>query len=156
MMRRLPFAIVIALAACTARDPGPVAKPQPTVDAPPPIPSFRAEIVPVFEKHCAGAAGCHGAKPTDSVALDLRAPAAYGQLVNHAAEMGAVALLRVKPGDAARSLLVHKLTGNVGPKEGKPMPIDPDTGASVEPSPLPADFIDRVLVPWIIAGAPNN
>jgi hypothetical protein len=147
---------MILVTGCTARDPGTRAAPAPAVDAAPPVPSFRAEIVPVLQKHCASAEGCHGAKPTDSVSLDLRAAAAYGQLVGRQAEMGATPILRVKPHDPAGSLLVHKLTGNLAPKEGKAMPIDPDTGASVEPSPLPAGFVDRVVVPWIEAGAPNN
>lgn len=62
----------------------------------------------------------------------------------------------MKPGDPDASLLIHKLTGNLGVKEGKRMPIDADTGEPIEPSPVPAAFIDEVVVPWIRAGAPNN
>ena len=38
----------------------------------------------------------------------------------------------------------------------KTMPIDADTGAPVEPSPLPLEFIADVLSPWILAGASEN
>jgi len=36
------------------------------------------------------------------------------------------------------------------------MPLDPDTGVPIVPSPLPSGFIDGVLRPWIAAGAANN
>jgi hypothetical protein len=117
--------------------------------------SFRHDILPVLLRTCAQAKGCHGEKPTDSVDLDLRAAAAYGQLVNHAAKARKGAL-RVKPGDPAASFLIDKLTDSLGPQEGKSMPLDPDTGAPIDPSPVPAAFIEDALKPWILAGAPDN
>jgi hypothetical protein len=49
-------------------------------------------------------------------------------------------------------MIVHKLTGRIGFKEGKRMPIDGDTGEPIVPSPLPVQFVDGVVVPWIQAG----
>ncbi len=118
-------------------------------------PSFRADIAPVLERMCARAEGCHGNKPTDSVDLDLRLSASYRQLVGIAAQArkGGV---RVRPGDPAASFLLDKLAGTLGPREGKPMPIDPVTGAPIHPNPLGADYVEGILRPWIAAGAPNN
>jgi hypothetical protein len=62
----------------------------------------------------------------------------------------------VEPRSPARSFLVAKLTGTLGSGEGKRMPIDVDTGISLDPSPISDDFIHRILDPWIAAGAPNN
>jgi hypothetical protein len=122
----------------------------------PPIPSFRADILPVMALHCASAEGCHGNKPTPSVSLDLSSSGAYAELVNKPSE-GRRGAVRVKPGEPQASFLVDKLTGRLGPaQEGKRMPIDVDTGAPVVPSPLPPDFIEQVLEPWIAAGGPNN
>jgi hypothetical protein len=45
-------------------------------------PSFRRHIVPVLMRHCASASDCRGEEPTDSVSLDVRAAAAYRELVN--------------------------------------------------------------------------
>ena len=36
------------------------------------------------------------------------------------------------------------------------MPIDPETGASLDTSPLPAGFVDRVIKDWIGRGAPDD
>lgn len=121
----------------------------------PKAPSFRRDVMPVMQRQCAGAEGCHGEKPTDSVALDLRPDAAYAALVNAPAEARAGAW-RVLPGSPDASFLVDKLRGPPGRGEGKRMPIDEDTGVTVEPSPLPADYVERVLVPWIAAGAHDD
>lgn len=118
-------------------------------------PSFRRDIAPVLEKHCTNK-DCHGAEPALDVSMDLRPVAAYRQLVDVPAEMGTTKLLRVKPRDPDNSMLVHKLTGRLGHREGKRMPIDGDTGESLVPSPLPDDFVRAMVVPWIAAGAPNN
>ena len=125
--------------------------------APPPPagPSFAHDIQPVLERMCARARGCHGAEPTDSVTLDLRAAAAWRELVGHPAEARPGAM-RVKPGAPDESFLVAKLRGRLGPREGKPMPIDASTGAPVVPSPVDSAYIDWILAPWIAAGAPNN
>lgn len=138
--------LLIALAGCNS---GPDARSVPSV------PSFRWQIMPVLAQHCT-ARGCHGAEPEDSVSLDLRPRAVYRQIVDVPAEMGDSHLLRVKPGDATASMLVHKLTGRLGHKEGKRMPIDHETGEPLDPSPLPQWFVDATLVPWILAGAPDN
>ena len=119
------------------------------------VPSFRDEVLPVLVRNCATAIGCHGEEPTESVSLDLRPANAYAQLVNIAAQARPGGL-RVRPGDDDQSFLVAKLTGNLVGPEGKPMPIDPGSGVPLIPSPLPPDFVDGVLRPWIRSGAPNN
>ena len=118
-------------------------------------PSFAREVWPVLDRHCAQARGCHGDDPTDSVALDLRREHAWAELVGHesAARKGA---LRVQPGHPEASLLVDKLTGRLGPREGKPMPLDATTGEPIVPSPLEPGFVDGTLARWIAAGAPND
>lgn len=119
-------------------------------------PSFERDIAPMLEARCAHARGCHGADPTPLVDLDLRRARAYRELVGVAGETGRLALFRVEPGHPAASLLVQKLTGRAGPGSGKPMPLDPETGEPVTPSPLSPDWVDRMLIPWIAAGAPAN
>jgi hypothetical protein len=144
-MSRYAVAATLLLFACTKR--APTAKPA--------APSFAHDIAPVLEHMCARAEGCHGAKPTDSVDLDLRAAAAYRQLVEVPAQARKGAS-RVKRGDPAASFLLDKLTGHLGPREGKPMPIDANTGVPLDPSPIPSDYIERILTPWIAAGAPDS
>lgn len=121
----------------------------------PEVPSFRRDIAPVLEKHCT-AKDCHGADPVPDVSLDLRAPFAYRQLVGVPAEMGEIKRSRVVPYDVYGSFLVHKLAGPSGAREGKRMPLDPDTGEPLKLSPLPPRFVDDVLTKWIEAGAPDN
>jgi hypothetical protein len=120
---------------------------------PAPQPAFRREVLPVLVKQCASAEGCHGEKPTDSVHLDLRPDAAYAELVGAPAE-AREGWLRIAPGKPDASFLLDKLGGRLGHGEGKPMPIDAETGAPIEPSPLPPGYVEKVLVPWISAGAP--
>jgi len=149
----LTLTLVLSLAsACKRESPAPSAAPA----APPPAaPSFRRDVAPVLDRMCARARGCHGAEPTDSVSLDLSSAAAWRQLVGARAEAREGAL-RVKPGDPQASFLLDKLTGTLRPREGKPMPIDPQTGAPVVPSPIDRAYLDAILKPWIAAGAPNN
>jgi len=118
-------------------------------------PSFKLDIVPVLEHHCADPKGCHGDDPTESVALDLRSGAAFRELVDVPAK-GRPGSWRVRPHDPAKSFLLDKLAGKLQSEEGKAMPLDPDTGVPIVPSPLPSGFIDGVLRPWIAAGAANN
>jgi hypothetical protein len=141
-------AALLLLAACTTS----AATRAPDADR---QPSFSRDVAPVLEKHCAASKGCHGANPTEHADLDLRLASAYAQLVGHAADMrpGAV---RVIAGDPDHSFVVDKLLDRLSGHDGKRMPIDPDTGAPMDPSPLPADYVDHVLIPWIAAGAPNN
>jgi hypothetical protein len=135
----------LLLLACTKRAPAP----QPSA------PSFAHDVAPVLDRMCAHAEGCHGDKPTDSVDLDLRATAAYRQLVDVPAQARKGAL-RVKRGEPEASFLVDKLTGRLGAREGKSMPIDANTGAPVLPSPIGSDYIERILAPWIASGAPDS
>jgi hypothetical protein len=117
--------------------------------------SFRRDIVPVFEKTCTQADHCHGSVLAEDIDLDLRPAAAYGSLVERRAQARAGAL-RVKAGDSSASFLVTKIVGPLKHSEGKRMPLDPDTGAPAEPSPITREFVDHVLRAWIGAGAPNN
>jgi hypothetical protein len=117
--------------------------------------SFGRDVLPYLTKTCAGSERCHGASPTDSVTLDLRADAAYRELVGRPSQVRKGSLL-VSPGDPTRSFLVDKLGGKLGPKEGKSMPLDPDTGAPTEPTAEDQRFVREVLVPWIRAGARDD
>jgi len=108
-------------------------------------PTFQRDIAPVLEERCTARGGCHGDEPTQEVTLDLRAGAAYRELVGVTAELGAP-LLRVAPGNARASMLVRKLSGPLARDEGSAMPSD-------DVAPLPAHFVDDMLVPWINAGA---
>jgi hypothetical protein len=117
-----------------------------------PAPSFQRDVLPVMVKQCASAEGCHGERPTDSVKLDLRPDAAYAELVGAPAE-AREGWIRVAPGQPDASFLLDKLSGRLRHGEGKPMPIDAETGAPLEPSPLPAGYVEQVLVPWIRSGA---
>jgi hypothetical protein len=143
--------LALLLAACATK----VAKPPPGPPDAPPGPSFARDIAPVLEKNCAHEKGCHGAQPADDVDMDLRPAAAYRELVGKDAEQRQGAL-RVKPFDPDGSFVVDKLTGRLSGHDGKRMPIDPDTGIAVEPSPLPPGFVESTLVPWIAAGARDN
>jgi hypothetical protein len=108
-----------------------------------------------LKRHCADAKGCHGDEPTESIALDLRPATAFGELVNAPAK-GRPGSWRIRPREPEKSFLLDKLAGKLRPDEGKAMPLDPDTGVPVIPSPLPGNFVSAVLRPWIEAGAPNN
>src|SRR5262249_1889831 len=141
--------LIVLLAACAPAK----AKPGPP-DAKP-GPSFAKDIAPVLEHECAPEKRCHGSEPTDDVDMGLRPNAAYAQLVGKAAEQRDGAL-RVKPFDPDGSFIVDKLTGRLSGHDGKRMPIDPVSGQSLDPSPLPLGFVDDLLVPWIAAGARNN
>jgi hypothetical protein len=117
--------------------------------------SFRLDVAPVLASSCAAADGCHGPDPTHRVRMDLREGAAYLSLVGRPSELRPAALL-VDPGHVERSFLVDKLTRNLPPKgEGRPMPLDPQTGSVAEPSPVEG-FVRKTLTAWIAQGAPNN
>lgn len=150
----LRLAVVFVLAGCSSSRDGTAPTPVAHRDAAPVL-SFRRDIAPVLDKHCT-VKDCHGDQPAIDVSLDLRPAVAYRQLVNVPAEVGEAHLMRVRPGDPDASMIVHKLAGQIGFKEGKRMPIDVDTGEPIVPSPLPAQFVDGVVVPWIQAGAPDN
>jgi hypothetical protein len=114
--------------------------------------SFSRDVWPVLQQQCAQAKGCHGDEPTDSVSLDLRRDRAYAELVGRPAQARKGAL-RVAAANPGASFLVDKLTGTLGPREGKQMPIDENTGAPT--TPVPPEFIAK-LKDWIAAGAPND
>ena len=142
----------LAVASCRRRVETPT--PPPAHVAPAPV-SFHAAIEPVLARHCASAEGCHGEHPTHSVSLDLRAGHAYQALVSTPAKIRDGAL-RVVPGGPERSFLMDKLLGTLTEDEGKAMPLDPDTGAPLQASTLPAGFVETTLTEWIARGAPNN
>jgi hypothetical protein len=116
--------------------------------------SFRHDVAPVLARTCAGSDGCHGPDPTHRVRLDLREGAAHAALVGQPSELRAGAL-RVEPGHPARSFLVDKLTRHLARGEGRPMPLDPQTGNIQDPSPVEG-FVWSALVPWIAQGAADN
>jgi hypothetical protein len=125
--------------------------------APPPAApiSFRRDVAPVLARTCAGSDGCHGPDPTHRVRLDLREKAAYASLVGHPSELRTGAVL-VDPGRPARSFIVDKLTRKLAPKgEGRPMPLDPQTGNALDPNPVEG-FVWKTLVAWIAQGAADN
>lgn len=109
----------------------------------------------MLDLHCASAEGCHGDRPTDSVELDLRPAVSWHALVGRRSIIRDGGQL-VAPGDAARSFLLAKLTGELRYGEGKPMPLDPQTGAPPARNPLDPAFVDGVLRPWIARGAPED
>ena len=113
-----------------------------------------AAVQAVFAAHgCTGGfLPCHGTSPFDG-ALDLTAPNAYASLVSVPADI-APTKLRVKPGDAAGSFLMQKLTNNLAAdmSEGSPMPQGeaiPWNAIKLPPSDL------AVIAAWINAGAPQ-
>ena len=124
--------------------------------APPPVPSFERVLVPYFQRTCAQAHDCHGDQPNTHVDLDLRtADSAWSHLVNRPSEERAGAM-RVKPGDPDASFVMAKLTGALRDREGKAMPVDPETGMPLRPVPFDPDFVEKVMRPWIRSGAPRN
>jgi hypothetical protein len=104
-------------------------------------PSFSADIQEIFARKGCTASGCHGSAQEGG--LDLRASAAYAQLVNVAA-LGEDRI-RVIPGDAQNSYLVIKLEGRQS--FGSQMPLG---GSEL-------DNIDLTNVKnWINQGAKQN
>jgi hypothetical protein len=126
-----------------------------TAPAPAPAVSFRLDVAPVLARTCAASDGCHGPDPTHRVRLDLREKVAYASLLNHPSELRTGAVL-VEPGRPASSFLVDKLTHKLAPKgEGRPMPLDAQTGNVQDPNPVEG-FVWKTLVAWIAQGAADN
>jgi hypothetical protein len=126
-----------------------------TAPRPPAAVSFRQDVAPVLARTCATTDGCHGPDPTQRVALDLREKTAYASLVGRPSELRIGAVL-IDPGKPASSFIVDKLTRKLAPKgEGRPMPLDPQTGNVQEPNPVEG-FVWKTLVAWIAQGAANN
>lgn len=112
-----------------------------------PVATFATLGRKIFSPSCA-TASCHGAGRAGG--LGLLADEAYANLVgvlaaNPAAR--AAGVLRVAPGDPAASFLVRKLTGELSPTEGEPMPR-----AGSSPPRAQIDLVRR----WIAAGAPAD
>jgi hypothetical protein len=104
--------------------------------------SYAADVQPIFDASCAGAA-CHaGVMP--SAGLDLRPAASYGQLVEVPAEQCA-SRLRVAPGAPDQSYLVDKIRGT-NLCAGTRMPKD----SSLSPAEI------QLVVDWIAAGAQDD
>lgn len=148
--------LVLCVGCRTERTSGAAPAAAPSARPPmPQSPSFRADVLPVLSRHCAEAKECHGADRTDSVDLDLTPGAAHAELVGHVSDVR-TSMLRVSAGDPTASFLINKLSGDLNHDEGKRMPLDPETGAPAVPNPVPATFVNDVLVPWIRAGAKDD
>jgi hypothetical protein len=104
-------------------------------------PSFSSDIQEIFTRKGCTASGCHGSASQGG--LDLRPSAAYGELVNVAAQ--GEDKIRVIPGDAQNSYLVIKLEGRQS------------FGSQMPEGGTPLDNIDLTNVRnWITRGALNN
>ena len=150
MVRRAAPLLLLAASSLFGgcRDPAPAPARSP---ARPAVISFRRDLAPTLDLHCGA---CHGARKNREVEIDLRPAAAWASLVDRPAEKRDGWRL-VKPGDSRASFLVDKLAGNVGPGEGKAMPLDAITKRPMVPSPV-AQWLETKLLPWIDSGAPNN
>ena len=116
--------------------------------------SFRKDVAPVLARTCASTEGCHGEHRTKIVELDLREGQSFASLVRVASELRE-GQQRVVPGQPDASFLINKLKGKLQDNEGRAMPLDPATGTARHPSPV-VEFVDRMLIPWIAAGATNQ
>jgi hypothetical protein len=119
------------------------------------VPSFQRDVAPVLARSCATSKGCHGPRPSQVGDLNLAPATSYRELVGVRAELRPTSR-RVEPGVPEKSFLLDKLAGQLGDDEGKRMPLDPATRRPLESSGLPEGFLERVLIPWIRAGAPDN
>ena len=124
----------ITLAACDSDSPTAPSDPNPEL-----MPTFSSIQAVVFNQRCTSH---HGAIANGG--LDLRSPQSFANLVG--APSTQTALLRVAPGDAESSYLIHKLEGRAG-IVGNRMP---ENGSF-----LTASEID-VIRSWINDGAMND
>jgi hypothetical protein len=105
--------------------------------------SYATDVQPVFTASCIG---CH-AGVYQTVDMDLRSGASWGEIVNQPSTGTDSASWRVLPFDSASSALYQRISG-VGLATGEDqMPL---AGA-----PLAAETITTIQT-WIDAGAPNN
>lgn len=112
-------------------------------EAPIPLtPQFHSIQANLLNRHCA-IPGCHVGSAPESQ-LNLEPGHAYRNLVN-VASSGIGEILRVKPGSAAESYLINKLTGSGIVGERMPMGKPP----------LP-DSLVQIVRQWINDGAANN
>jgi hypothetical protein len=115
-----------------------------TAPPPPPTPTLTQLATTVFQV----CGHCHtggGASLPSSMNLTTRA-AIYASLVN-VPSVEEPALMRVKPGDATDSYVVHKLEG---------VDIAPGTARMPFGGPYESQAEINTLIAWINAGAPNN
>ena len=138
----IAISITIVLSSCGGYDspaqPSPNPNPTPTLQ-----PTFSSISTQVFEGICVNCHNAAGAQFSGGLRLD--AGQAYNQLVN-TPSTGRPASIRVIPGNAGDSYLIHKLEGR-SDIAGARMPL----GAP----PLPQADID-VIRTWIAQGAQNN
>jgi len=105
-------------------------------------PSFATDVQEIFSRRGCTDASCHGAAVSEG--LDLRAGAAYANLVNVTSTQDN-AKSRVLPGDAQNSYIVIKVEGRQTVGEQMPFGL------------APLDSIDLTnLRTWIDQGALNN
>lgn len=113
-----------------------------------PAPSYADVQRQVFDATCVSAS-CHD-DGTRAGGLSLASGSSYDEIVGVApttASAAADGLLRVAPGDPARSFVLNKLTGELAPGDGARMPL--------AASPLATDTI-TLFRDWIAAGASQD
>lgn len=119
------------------------------------VPSFRRDVVPYFVRNCAQSNECHGDKLPGAADLDLSPEGAYRTLIGKETPARAWAI-RVVPYAPEKSFLVDKMTGKLGRFEGHRMPIDEYSKEVLPYDDETRAFVERVLVPWIAAGAKDD
>ncbi len=122
--------------------------PTPDLSHLPPGATFQTVRTNVFT-HCSGFPECHRQSPFAG-GLDLTDANAYQALVRVPATIDSTKI-RVVPGDSANSFLLMKLTDQLSPQDGNPMP----QSEGLPWMELPANLIADVKS-WIDSGAPNN
>ena len=138
----IAIGIALVLSSCGGYDspaqPSPNPNPTPTLQ-----PTFSSISTQVFDRICVSCHNAGGAQFAGGLRLD--SGQAYNQLVN-TPSTGRPAAVRVIPGNADDSYLIHKLEGRSG-IAGVRMPLNG--------SPLTQADID-VIRTWIAQGAQNN
>jgi hypothetical protein len=141
----IAIGIAVVLAACgdspvqPTQNPNPNPNPNPT----PLQPTFSSINTQVFQGICVGCHNAGGAAFAGGLRLD--AGQAYNQLVN-TPSTGKSAAVRVIPGNASDSYLIHKLEGR-SDIVGSRMPLN---------GPFLSQADIDVIRTWIAQGAQNN
>lgn len=107
--------------------------------------SFRDQIRPIFDTHCAGCHSAGGLADQSGIALRLTAAVSYDLLVDRMSVQDA-SLTLVVPGNAAASFLFQKVNSDT-PAVGSRMPL---ARAAL------ADADVELIRLWIDEGALNN
>lgn len=126
--------LAVTLAGCDSDSPTAPSDPSPEL-----MPTFSSIQTLVFNQRCTTH---HGA--IANADLDLRSPQSFANLVGAGSTQ--TALMRVAPGDAESSYLIHKLDGRAG-IVGVRMPQN---------GPFLTDAEITVVRTWIDNGAMNN